>query len=302
MFAPENTLAAAQAAADLNAYGLETDIHVSQDGNLFLMHDDTFDRTTDIKRIFPGREKELVENFTLAEISQLNAGRWFVEQDPFEVIRRDSVTLQQSKEYQQQGIPTLADELDFVRQSKQVFIFDLKPPPPGHPYASSFFDLALAQIHQVGIDSQVWFLVNEQQLPVVHQVAPQIALAFGADYHSLPGAKDLKAMGYQIVNVEYGIAPAKIREYQKAGLWVNVYTVDEPWQFSRLWLYGIPSITTSNLAAMAHLERPILSLPYPRFFGIWIVVCLLGLAAFFGLRFSLFTQRKTMKAIPNRLR
>jgi glycerophosphoryl diester phosphodiesterase len=281
MLAPENTLAAAQAAADLHAYGLETDIHVGRDGSLFLVHDDTFDRTTDIRQVYPGREKEPVEDFSLEEVNQLNAGRWFVEQDPFQAVRRKAVSSQQVEADQGQGIPTLSEELAFVRQSKQVFIFDLKPPPAGHPYASSFFDLALEQIHQAGIDPQVWFLVDERQLPVLRRVAPQMTPAFGANYQALPEAQELKALGYRLVNVEYGIPPGKIRAYQEAGLWVNVYTVDEPWQFSRLWLYGVASITTSNVAAMANLKDPMLSMPYPWFLGIWSVVGLLGVGGIF---------------------
>lgn len=46
-FAPENTLEAYAAAMDRGADGVEIDIRRTQDGVLYLMHDDTLDRTTE---------------------------------------------------------------------------------------------------------------------------------------------------------------------------------------------------------------------------------------------------------------
>ena len=107
MLAPENTDAAARLAASLGVSGLETDIHVSQDGGLFLLHDDTFARTTDVASVFPEREDAPASDFTLAEISQLNAGEWFVEQDPFHSIRDGLVAPELVSEYRQQPVPLL---------------------------------------------------------------------------------------------------------------------------------------------------------------------------------------------------
>jgi hypothetical protein len=55
MLAPENTLAAAELAAQHEALGFETDIRISQDGMPFLMHDATLARTTNVGEVFPER-------------------------------------------------------------------------------------------------------------------------------------------------------------------------------------------------------------------------------------------------------
>lgn len=46
--APENSLAAALCASDAGADGIEIDVHPSSDGEVFVMHDTTLDRTTEL--------------------------------------------------------------------------------------------------------------------------------------------------------------------------------------------------------------------------------------------------------------
>jgi len=119
--------------------------------------------------------------------------------------------------------------------------------------------------------------VDEGQIQTIQNLAPEMKPAFGADYQSPPAASDLTNKGYQMVNVEYGIDRRFISQYQDANLWVNLYTVDEPWQFSRLWSMGVDSITTSNAQVMDALDHPIFSLPYSPYALIWTLVGILGL-------------------------
>ena len=63
---PENTMEAFQAALDAGVDQLETDVRITKDGELVLIHDATVDRTTNAQ----GK----VEDFTLAELQALDAG------------------------------------------------------------------------------------------------------------------------------------------------------------------------------------------------------------------------------------
>jgi glycerophosphoryl diester phosphodiesterase len=282
MLAPENTIASADLAAQIGVSGLETDIQVSEDGKLFLLHDKTFARTTDVASVYPGRQDEPAANFSIEEVKKLNAGRWFVEQDPFGSIRRGLVTSQQVQEYQQQTVPLLSDWLDIVERNHLVFIFDLEQPPADSPFAGAMFQLALHQLTQSVTGSLVWFLVDSQQLPTLRQVAPDMVPVYGLDYqYPLPAAA-LVGDGYLIVNAEYGLGPQWIHEYEQNGLWVNLYTVDEPWQFSRLWIVGANSITTSNARVMADLQRPIFMLTWNQYLLVWGLIALLGLGVVAG--------------------
>ena len=247
------------------------------------MHDDTLGRTTDVEAVYPDRLKDRAEYFTLAEVTRLNAGKWFVEQDPYKTIARGRISAGQIEDYSRQNVPTLADELQIVRKNKLAFIFDLRQPPDDQPYTKSFFNLCLSQIQAAGIDAQVWFLVDKDQLEVIRSTAPAMKPAYGVDFRTPPQAGDLKASGYQIVNAEYGLSKDWIRKYQEANLWVNVYTIDEPWQYSRLWLLSVNSTTTSNAQTMIELRRPILSIPFGQYVVLWSGVGILGLALVLGL-------------------
>ena len=52
--APENTLAAARKALEVGADLWETDVSVTNDGELILFHDESLIRTTNVKKTVPG--------------------------------------------------------------------------------------------------------------------------------------------------------------------------------------------------------------------------------------------------------
>ena len=75
-YAPENTLAAVDKAAELGVEWVENDVQRTKDGELVVIHDDNLKRTTDAEDVFPGRSPWKVKDFTAAEIARLDAGSW----------------------------------------------------------------------------------------------------------------------------------------------------------------------------------------------------------------------------------
>lgn len=86
-YAPEHTLAAYRLALDQGADYVEQDLGLTRDGVLVCLHDLSLERTTDVETIFPDRfttvtergeerRRWFVDDFTLAEIKQLDAGTW----------------------------------------------------------------------------------------------------------------------------------------------------------------------------------------------------------------------------------
>jgi len=87
-YAPEHTLAAYRLALEQGADFVEQDLAVTKDGVLICLHDPSLERTTNVEEVFPSRFTEvdfggrlrrtwLANDFTLAEIKQLDAGSWF---------------------------------------------------------------------------------------------------------------------------------------------------------------------------------------------------------------------------------
>ncbi len=101
---PENTMEAYKAAAEAGVDQIETDIRITKDGELVLIHDATVDRTTD--------GTGLVREKTLAELRQLDAGSW------------------KGAEFTGCKIPTLKEFMDFIATLPEMTIdFELKEYP-----------------------------------------------------------------------------------------------------------------------------------------------------------------------------
>jgi glycerophosphoryl diester phosphodiesterase len=261
--APENTLSSMQRAAELGVYGVETDIIVSRDGILFLMHDSTLARTTNVAQIFPTRINAPANSFTWNELEQLSAGQWFVGQSL----------------YPNEPIPTLTEMLQVVHDKDLHFIYDLSIPSADHPYASQVLDMCLDEIKAAGVASYMWVLTEPDEIAHVRSVLPEAVLASGLDYEKkLPSPQSLVAEGYQLVNSEYGLSDGMIHAYKQAGLWVNLWTVDEPWQYSRLWLVGADSVTSNIVQILISMPRPTMAMPYSLYLVVWIAVGLISAA------------------------
>lgn len=272
MLAPENTLAAMRLAAPPDVHGLETDLLISRDCVPFLMHDSTLARTTDVARVFPGRESEPASNFTRAELDRLLAGEWFVTQDPYGTIASGLVTAGQAASYRAEGIPSLSDLTALLHQTGQALIFDLRLPPEGHPCRQMAFELVLSQLAADGVGAQTWLLVAPGEIARARALLPDALLTAGVNPRNPPTPEALLSAGYAIVNAEYHLPPRVIRAYRQAGLRVNLWTVDEVWLYLRLWLLGVDSVTTNSSHVFRALERPLFGLTFQTYLWIWLVV------------------------------
>ena len=100
---PENTMAAFMGAVSAGADWIELDIHESRDGQLFVMHDKDFRRTTGVRA--------LAWELTYEEISEMDAGSFF------------------SEEYSGEKIPLLLDVIRYAKETGVRLNIELKPDP-----------------------------------------------------------------------------------------------------------------------------------------------------------------------------
>jgi len=109
-YAPENTLAAIDAADRLGIEWVENDVQRTKDGELVILHDNSLARTTNVEQVFPGRSPWNVSDFTLDEIEKLDAGSWF------------------GPKFRGERVPTLEDYMDEVEHNDQSLLMELKSP------------------------------------------------------------------------------------------------------------------------------------------------------------------------------
>jgi len=109
-YAPEHTAAAYRLAMQQHADFVEPDLAVTKDNVLICLHDDTLERTTNVAEVYPDRPTAnypsrqpgrhwLANDFTLAEIKRLDAGKWFKPEFAGERIQsfQDAIDLVRGK-------------------------------------------------------------------------------------------------------------------------------------------------------------------------------------------------------------
>ena len=99
--APENTIAAFAAALASGASSVEFDLQLSAEGIPVIFHDRNLERITGISGI--------INEKSLDEIEQLDAGKWFDEK------------------FAGEKIPTLAEALKILKSVDKFLYFDIKP-------------------------------------------------------------------------------------------------------------------------------------------------------------------------------
>jgi len=127
--APENTLAAARKAHSLGADLWETDVAVTNDDELVLMHDDAMIRTTNVADVFPDRIPAAFSTYRLAEIRSLDAGSWFERDDPFGQVATGAVEPDELALYAGEKVPTLREAFELTLELDWFLNLELKAQP-----------------------------------------------------------------------------------------------------------------------------------------------------------------------------
>jgi glycerophosphoryl diester phosphodiesterase len=151
--APQNTLAAGRCALKLGADVWGVDVRLTQDGAFVLMHDETLDRTTDVEGRFPARAPWRVGQFTLDEIRGLDAGSWFIDEDPFGQIDAGYVSAADLEGYAGEPVPTLREALEFV--AREGWLMDIEVKSEANTDPEEVARRLLAVISDTGTANQV---------------------------------------------------------------------------------------------------------------------------------------------------
>jgi glycerophosphoryl diester phosphodiesterase len=256
--APENTLAAARQGLALGADLWETDVTVTRDGILILMHDDTLVRTTDAAQKFPQRNPWTVSQFSLAEIQTLNAGSWFTATDPFGQIAAGAVSAADCNRIKTARVPTLEQALVFTQNNNWRINLELKPiAPPMDRLALVEQTLALIAALEVDLDRIV---ISSFHHPWLHEIA---AGTTAVAVQALVGwgnreVLDGRALAFDVYNISRRLANKdRIAGLLAQGKQINVYTVNEQAEMRALIDAGVQGLFTDFPQRLARVLKSV---------------------------------------------
>jgi len=243
--APENTLKAAQVAYETGADLWETDVAVTRDGGLILFHDETLLRCTDAHKKFPLKASFRVEDFDLKEIRTLDAGSYFVETDPFGQISQGNVGGEAQASFIGEPIPLLEEGLALTLEKNWAINLELK-----------FFEGAVKDSylpdHTLEIIRQTKIPLNRVIISSFHhpwllrimEKEPRLEVqALVGDNDTDP--LDFRDFFFSTYNANaILIRPDQIRALKDRGKKVNLFTVNDPRDFSRFSELGVDGIFT----------------------------------------------------------
>ncbi|BEV72671.1 MULTISPECIES: glycerophosphodiester phosphodiesterase [unclassified Paludibacterium] len=219
--APENTLTGLRRGYKIGARAVECDVKLSADGVLFLLHDDTLERTTN--------GQGLAGALTMAELRQLDCG------------------IKHHKAYRGEVLPTLEELAAFCVEHGVAVNLEIKPNPGQDeetgrkvalaaralwqgaaipPLLSSFSPAALRAARQAVPELPRGYLVEEIPLDYLSEMSQCAAAALHADHQHLTQAlvQKLHGQGYRVM----------------------AYTVNEPLRARKLLSWGVDMICSDR--------------------------------------------------------
>jgi glycerophosphoryl diester phosphodiesterase len=242
--APENTIAAFDNGLALGADGLELDVHLSCDGVAVVHHDARLERTTNLAGPIAAR--------TAAELAAADAAYWFQP-------AADTTAGRFPLRGQGIGVPSLGSVL--ARYADVPTVIELKVNRP---------ELARAVVapveHPGAVERVCLGAFGRRVLREVRRLQPAVATSAAREevrwalYRSWcrwPPSRPAYA-GYQVpewAGRTRVVSPRFVADAHKAGLGVQVWTVDSEGDAGRLLAWGVDALIT---------DRPDIIVPFAR--------------------------------------
>lgn len=196
---PENTLLAFQKAIEEGADGIETDVHLTRDGEPVLIHDELVDRTTD--------GSGYVKDMSYEELARLDASNGMREFGP-------------------QKIPTLREYLELVKDREIISNLELKTGVFEYP---GIEEKVYALLQEYGLTDRVIISsFNHFSVLRMKALAPEIKCGFLEESWLIHAGQYAAGCGVEYYHPFFQNMTAEhAAEVKEAGLKINVWTANE---------------------------------------------------------------------------
>jgi len=219
-YAPENTIAAFRMAMDMGADGLELDVHLSSDGKLMVIHDETVDRTSNGS----GR----VVDMTCQELKRLDFSNGM-------------------QDYEGARIPTLQEVFGLIKNSPLTVNIEVKCDVVLYP---GIWDKLIRLEREMGMQGRVLYSsFNHYVLQKIRELDPdaEIGLLYGnAMVDPWVYANYLKANAIHPHYLAALQCPGLMEGCAENGVRVNTWTVNKPEDVLSLANKGVNAVITNH--------------------------------------------------------
>ncbi|XP_062241200.1 glycerophosphodiester phosphodiesterase domain-containing protein 5 isoform X2 [Platichthys flesus] len=278
MLAPENTLWSFQRALQMNVTGLEADVAISVDGVPFLMHDRTLRRTTDVEKVFPERQMDEAALFNWTDLQQLNAGKWFLKEDPYWTIH--TLSSHEKTLIANQSVCSLEQLLNLSSYHNSTVVFRLRRPPQEHPFYHSWINETLHAVQQSRVPQNLVMWTPDEHRAQVRELAPGL-IQTSVEKRS---PQSLNQSGISRLLLRYNKASTQeISDFSESHINLTLYTVNEPWLFSVLWCSGVSSVSSEAPHILKKVPYPIWHLRPQDYCLMWVTADLISFAVVVGI-------------------
>lgn len=233
--APENTIASVRLAWVLKADAVEVDVHLTRDGQIVCLHDETLERTTN------GNGN--VRDKTWDELKRLDAGSW------------------KDQRFAGERIPLLSEVLDTVPDGKRLFV-EIKA---GKELTGELVRLlkehaSAGKITVISFDVDALDRLKRElpDVPCFWIVDAERASRFGG-WKPIKErvAQQARDFGFEGIDIsDGGFSKELLLACRENKLELHVWTVDDPERARELAMLGVDGITTNRPEAIRAAFAP----------------------------------------------
>lgn len=215
-YAPENTISAFRMAQKMGSHGLEFDVQLTKDGVPVVIHDETLDRTTDLK----GQ----VSTYNWKQIQKADAGSWL------------------DTRWSGEHIPSLEEVL---REFSDLLLnIELKNSIVTYPGLEEKVLTLIRKYCQ--IDNVIVSSFNHQSLLKVKKLEPLIKTGILYEEEPTDAVHYSLQLGANAVHPDFRLlTKEKTAAFHERGLFVNTWTVNERVDVEKMIRIGVDGIITN---------------------------------------------------------
>lgn len=217
-YAPENTIIAFKKAIEMGADGFELDIHLSKDGSLIVIHDESVNRTTN--------GSGFIKDLTLDEIKKLDASSWY------------------NPKFSKEKVPTLDEVLHLIKDTQLLINIEIKHGP--FFYKSIEQKIVNCVVKYDMQDRVIVSSFDHYTLTKIKKIDPSVKT--GALFVSRTNApwKYIKKIGADALHPHFiSVTSELVKNCHENNIKIHTYTVNEPEHIKYLAKLGVDSIITN---------------------------------------------------------